>query len=55
MSKRPLFTPSTDPTPTAPSPLALFIHQAQLALVYQEPVVAAVVIDPAAPKLSDAA
>jgi hypothetical protein len=54
LSKRALFTPTTDPTPAPPSPLALFIHQAQLALVYQEPVEPPVV-DPAAPKLSDAA
>jgi hypothetical protein len=55
VSKRTLFTPSTDPKPAPPSPLALFIHQAQLALVYQEPVEAPVVVDPTAPKLSDAA
>jgi hypothetical protein len=48
--KRTLFTPSTDPTPPRPSPLLLFIQQAQQALVDQEPVEAPVVIDPAAPK-----
>ena len=48
--KRTRFTPSTDPTPPPPSPLLLFIQQAQQALVDQEPVEAPVVIDPAAPK-----
>jgi len=40
--KRTRFTPSTDPTPPPPSPLLLFIQQAQQALVDQEPVVAQV-------------
>jgi len=31
---RPLFTPSTAPVVTAPSPLQIFIQQAQLSLVY---------------------
>jgi len=48
--KRSLFTPSTDPTPTPPTALLLFIQRAQLALVYQEPVEAEVATDPAAPK-----
>ena len=53
--KRTVFTPSTDPTPTPPSPLLLFIKQAQQTLVDQEPVdgVAAEVegaIEPPAPK-----
>ncbi len=53
LSKRPLFTPSTDPTPPPPTALLLFIQQAQLELVYQEPAeaeAAEVAIDPAAPK-----
>jgi len=48
--KRARFTPSTNPTPPPPSPLLLFIQQAQQALVDQEPVEAPAVIDPAAPK-----
>jgi hypothetical protein len=36
VSKRALFTPSTDPTPPPPTALLLFIQRAQLALVYQE-------------------
>jgi len=48
--KRSLFTPSTDPTPTPPTALLLFIQRAQLALVYQEPVETEVAKDPAAPK-----
>jgi len=53
LSKRPLFTPSTDPTPPPPTALLLFIQQAQLELVYQERAeaeAAEVAIDPAAPK-----
>jgi len=53
--KRTRFTPSTDPTPTPPSPLLLFIQQAQQALVDQEPVEAEVAeaevaIEPPTPK-----
>lgn len=48
--KRTVFTPSTDPKPAPPSPLLLFIQQAQQALVDAEPVEAEVIIDPAAPK-----
>ncbi len=48
--KRSLFTPSTDPTPTPPTALLLFIQRAQLALVYQEPVEAELTKHPAAPK-----
>jgi hypothetical protein len=48
--KRSLFTPSTDPTPPAPTALLLFIQRAQLALVYQEPVDAEVAKNPPAPK-----
>jgi hypothetical protein len=36
VSKRMLFTPSTDPTPPPPTALLLFIQRAQLELVYQE-------------------
>jgi hypothetical protein len=45
--KRALFTPSTDPKPSPPSPLLLFIQQAQQALVDQEPVKAEVATDAA--------
>jgi hypothetical protein len=50
--KRTRFTPSTDPTPPPPSPLLLFIQQAQQALVDQEPVVAEAEVPakPPAPK-----
>ena len=34
--RRTLFTPTTDPTPPPPTPLLLFIQQAQLSLVYPE-------------------
>lgn len=34
--RRTLFTPTTDPTPPAPTRLLLFIQQAQLSLVYPE-------------------
>jgi hypothetical protein len=33
----PLFTPSTCPVPPPPSPLLLFIQQAQVAIVYNTP------------------
>ena len=32
--RRPLFTPSTVPVSSDPSPLLIFIQQAQLSLVY---------------------
>jgi hypothetical protein len=32
--RRPLFTPSTTPVATDPSPLVIFIQQPQLSLVY---------------------
>ena len=58
--KRAQFTPSTDPTPTPPTPLLLYIQQAQMALLYPERVEAEVDeaevdTEPAAPNLSDAA
>lgn len=53
--KRIRFTPSTDPTPPPPTPLLLFIQQAQLALLYPEVVEAALDPPPAAPKISEAA
>jgi hypothetical protein len=52
-TKRSLFTPSTDPTPPPPTALLLFIQQAQLELVYQEPAEtepAKTATDSAAPK-----
>ena len=55
MSKPIRFTPSTDPTPPAPTALLRFIQQAQLALVYPERVEPKVDIRPKAPNLSDAA
>jgi hypothetical protein len=53
LPKRTLFTPSTDPTPPPPTALLLFIQQAQLELVYQEPAEpkgTEVPVDPTAPK-----
>ena len=32
---RPLYTPSTMPVPPAPDPLLLFIHQAQVTILYR--------------------
>ena len=55
MSKRVLFTPSTDPTPPAPTALLLFIQQAQMALLYPERAEAKVDISPRSSTLSDAA
>jgi len=53
--KRIRFTPSTDPTPPAPTALLLFIQRAQLALLYPEGPVAAVDPSPDPPTLSEAA
>ena len=55
LPKRTRFSPSTDPTPPAPTALLLFIQQAQLALLYPERVEPKVDISPKDPNLSDAA
>ena len=53
--KRVLFTPSTDPTPPAPTALLLFIQQAQMTLLYPERAEPKVDISPRTSDLSDAA
>ena len=55
MSKRVLFTPTTDPTPPPPTALLLFIQQAQMTLLYPERAEPKVDISPTTSKLSDAA
>ena len=55
VSKRVLFTPTTDPTPPAPTALLLFIQQAQMTLLYPERAEPKVDISPRISDLSDAA